>query len=65
MEKFDQVIMETLEKKYQVIFDSPNGEISVFLVTNNNHNDEKNNLNDFSYNFNNNFNVPKTKTQPK
>jgi len=57
--------METLEKKYQVIFDSPNGEISVFLVTNNNHNDEKNHLNDFSYNFNNNFNVPKTKNQPK
>jgi hypothetical protein len=57
--------MESLEKKYQVSFDSPNEEISVYLVTNNNHNEEKNNLNDFSYNFNNNFNVPKTKNHQK
>lgn len=57
--------MDTLEKKYQVLFDSPNGEISVYLVTNNSQNEEKNNFNDFSYNFNNNFNVPKTKNLQK
>ena len=58
--------METLEKKFQVLFDSPNGEICVYLVTNNNcQNEDKNAFNDFSYNFNNNFNVPKNKQIPK
>jgi hypothetical protein len=58
--------METLEKKYQVMFDSPNGEVSVYLITNNNTNaDERSNFNEFTYSFNNNFNVPKTKNSQK
>ena len=66
-EKFDQIILDCLEKKFQVLFDSPNGDISVYLVTNNNlYNDEKSSFqNDFynTFSSNNNFNVPKTKHQ--
>ena len=57
--------MDTLEKKYQIMLESPNGEISVFLVTNNAHPEEKHSYNDFSYGFNNNFTVPKTKNLTK
>ena len=31
---YDQSLLDSLEKKYQLFLDSPNGEINVFLVLN-------------------------------
>jgi hypothetical protein len=31
---YDQTLLDSLEKKYQLFLDSPNGEINVFLVLN-------------------------------
>lgn len=31
---YDKTLLESLEKKYQLFLDSPNGEINVFLVLN-------------------------------
>ncbi len=33
-EEFDQRLLDSLEKKHQLFLDSPNGEISVYLVLN-------------------------------
>ena len=34
IDEFDQSLLDSLEKKYQLFLDSPNGEINVFLVLN-------------------------------
>ena len=33
-DEFDQSLLDSLEKKYQLFLDSPNGEINVYLVLN-------------------------------
>lgn len=33
-EMYDQSLLDSLEKKYQLFLDSPNGEINVYLVLN-------------------------------
>lgn len=58
-EKFDQVVMESLEKKYQIIFDSPNGEINLYLITNNSKQEEKGIFQDYNMGFNNKINFGK------
>jgi len=41
----DQSVLDSLEKRYQLILDSPNGEINVFLILNKS---EESNNNKFS-----------------
>jgi hypothetical protein len=33
-EQYDQSLLDSLEKKYQLFLDSPNGEVNVYLVLN-------------------------------
>ena len=66
-EKYDKDLLDSLEKKYQLFLESPNGEINVYLVLSSNTNNEKTNnfnlLNEDknlnSENFNKNFSKAK------
>jgi hypothetical protein len=67
-EEYDQALLDSLEKKYQLFLDSPNGEINVFLVLSKNEEDSKsemsaknsNNINSHnSYNNVSNYNISK------
>ncbi len=39
-EEFDQSLLDSLSKKYQIFLDSPNGEINVYLVLSKNEENE-------------------------
>jgi hypothetical protein len=41
-EMYDQSLLDSLEKKYQLFLDSPNGEINVYLVLNKEEENKKN-----------------------
>lgn len=56
IEKYDKDLLDSLEKRYQLFLDSPNGEISVFLVLSSNNNEVSNfGLNEDKILLNNNF----------
>ena len=63
-EDYDQSLLDSLEKKYQLFLDSPNGEINVFLVLNKTEEDKSEisskNLNHMSMNMNMNMNYSKS-----
>jgi hypothetical protein len=40
-EEYDKSLLDSLEKKYQLFLDSPNGEINVYLVLNKGEEDNK------------------------
>lgn len=46
MQEYDEGLLNTLSKKYQLFLDSPNGEINVFLVLNNNEDNAKDEFSD-------------------
>jgi hypothetical protein len=58
---YDQSLLDSLEKKYQLFLDSPNGEINVFLVLNKMEDDKSEisskNLNHLNMNMNMNMNM--------
>ncbi len=46
MQEYDEILLNSLSKKYQLFLDSPNGEINVFLVLNNNEDNIKGEFSD-------------------
>jgi len=46
LQEYDEGLLNSLSKKYQIFLDSPNGEINVFLVLNNNENNTKDEFSD-------------------
>src|SRR5688572_7110670 len=49
-EEYDQSLLDSLEKKYQLFLDSPNGEINVYLVLSKNDEDSKSEISHSSKN---------------
>ncbi len=49
-EPYDQSLLDSLEKKYQLFLDSPNGEINVYLVLNKEDNHRKNSYSSYRHN---------------
>jgi len=43
-EEYDESLLDSLSKKYQIFLDSPNGEINVYLVLNRNEDPENSTL---------------------
>lgn len=46
MQEYDESLLNSLSKKFQLFLDSPNGEINVFLVLNNNEDNAKDEFSD-------------------